>query len=68
MGMASKAASGDSIGLMTDAVRMAGDFGGSRSVKIERGRDGDMQWERRSDRVSEDGWGNGIMGFAKMFG
>jgi uncharacterized membrane protein YgcG len=73
LGMASRAASGDSFGLARDAMRMAGDFGGSASgVKVERGRDGGMQWERREGFSSGgggggDGWGDSIMGVAKMF-
>ncbi|POR38241.1 Uncharacterized protein TPAR_01545, partial [Tolypocladium paradoxum] len=44
LGMASRAASGDGFGLVGDAVRMAGDFGGSGAGA----RDGGMPWERRS--------------------
>jgi hypothetical protein len=65
LGMATKAATGDSIGLVGEAVRMAGDFGAS-NVSIERGRDGGMQWERKKVQ-GEGGWGDGIMGVAKMF-
>lgn len=84
MGMASRAASGDSFGLVSDAVRMAGDFGGNtRGASVSRGRDGGMQWERRSSYGSyggyddygygrsrgggDDGWGNTIAGVAKRF-
>lgn len=75
LGMASRAASGDGFGLVGDAVRMAGDFGGSgAAAHAERGRDGGLQWERRSVYGSgpaggggNDGWGGGIMGVAKMF-
>ncbi|KAK9436349.1 hypothetical protein VB005_11157 [Metarhizium brunneum] len=57
MGMASRAASGDSFGLVSDAVRMAGDFGGNtRGASISRGRDGGMQWERRSSYGSYGGY------------
>jgi hypothetical protein len=63
MGLASRAASGDGIGLVGEAMRMAS---GGGNVSIERGRDGGMQWERRS--VERDsGWGDGLMGVAKMF-
>ncbi|OAA43251.1 hypothetical protein NOR_04618 [Metarhizium rileyi] len=57
MGMASRAASGDSFGLVSDAVRMAGDFGGNtRRTSISRGRDGGMQWEQRSTYGSYGGY------------
>ncbi|KAK3382906.1 hypothetical protein B0T24DRAFT_27397 [Lasiosphaeria ovina] len=82
LGVATKAATGDSIGLVGEAVRMAsGGLGGGGSggggfnhahASIERGRDGGMQWERRS--VERDGygrgaggWGDGFKGIAKMF-
>lgn len=82
MGMASRAASGDSFGAVTDAVRMAGLGGvGAGSAHVARGRDGGMQWERRSsygsygDRDSfaygrgrrGDDWSGGIMSMAKKF-
>ncbi|KJZ76721.1 hypothetical protein HIM_04057 [Hirsutella minnesotensis 3608] len=70
LGVASRAAAGDSIGLVTDAVRMAGDFG-SGAPRAPRPRAGDMHWERRSvysqTRRDNDGWGEGIRGVAKMF-
>lgn len=67
LGMASRAAAGDHVGLVGDAVRLAG--GGGR---VERGRDGALQWERRSvygyARDGHDGWGDGIRkGVAKVF-
>lgn len=72
LGMASRAASGDGFGLARDAMRMAGEFGGSASgVRVERGRDSDgMSWEKRdafSSSGGGDGWGDSIMGVAKMF-
>lgn len=70
LGVASRAASGDSVGLVTDAVRMATDFGargGSGSFHVDRGRDGNMQWERKSSSSRDNGWGGNIMGMAKMF-
>lgn len=71
LGLATRAASGDGIGLVGEAVRMAGQLGGQGgSVSIERGRDGGMQWEKRSMERgggSGGGWGDGIMGVAKMF-
>ncbi|KAK3941077.1 hypothetical protein QBC46DRAFT_458544 [Diplogelasinospora grovesii] len=79
LGLAGKAATGDSIGLVGEAVRMAsGGLGNSRGgyaatrTMLERGREGGMQWERRS--VEKDaygrgagGWGDGLKGIAKIF-
>ncbi|WQF84573.1 hypothetical protein CDEST_09587 [Colletotrichum destructivum] len=83
IGIGAKAASGDSLGLVGEAVRMAsGGFGGAAaaatragSVHVERGYDGDFAWERRS--VEREGgfgggggggWTDGLMkGVAKMF-
>lgn len=74
LGIAAKTASGDSFGLMGEAVRMAGGMGGSsgKSVNIDRGYDGDMRWERtttyQDDGWGGDGWGGGLVsGFSKMF-
>ncbi|KAI1341445.1 hypothetical protein F5Y15DRAFT_356681 [Xylariaceae sp. FL0016] len=61
LGLAAKTASGDSIGLMGEAVRMASGFGGNSNVHVERGRDGGYQWERRSEY--SDDWGGGGGGF-----
>jgi hypothetical protein len=81
MGVAARASTGDGIGLVGEAVRMAGNLGGSGAVHLERGREGGMQWEKRS--VERDifgghggygggsggGWGNvgNLVGVAKMF-
>ncbi len=70
LGVGAKAMTGDSIGLVGEAVRMAGAAGlgnHSGSVSLERGRSGDLQWEKRKvDR--EDGWfGGGLGSVAKMF-
>lgn len=59
LGVAGKAASGDSIGLVGDAVRMAsGGFGGAgvqeTKVSVDRARRGGYEWERR--RVERDVW------------
>lgn len=60
------AGGGGGLGLVGEAVRMAssgGGFdglGGGRGVKVERGRDGDLQWERKSWE-GEGGWGGGMM-------
>ncbi|KAK0624727.1 hypothetical protein B0T17DRAFT_616912 [Bombardia bombarda] len=82
LGMAAKAGSGDSIGLVGEAVRMAsGGLGGGVSksgfnhshASIERGRDGGIQWERRSVEKDNFGgggggmWGDGLKGIYKMF-
>ncbi|KAJ6446262.1 putative protein Pop3 [Purpureocillium lavendulum] len=69
LGVASRAASGDGFGVVSEAVRMAGDFG-SGGARVERGRDGGLQWERRSTYGpghGNDGWGDSIKGVAKMF-
>jgi len=56
LGLATKAATGDSIGLVGEAVRMASGAGlgsglggglAKASVSVERGRDGSMSWEKR---------------------
>lgn len=83
LGMAAKATTGDSVGLVGEAVRMASDGLGGNSrgggsvfnhttAHVERGRDGNFQWERRT--VEKDGygrgaggWGDGLKGLAKMF-
>jgi hypothetical protein len=73
LGMAAKAGTGDGIGLVGDAMRMAsGGFGGGGSsrVSVERGRDGDFRWEKKHVERDSDGggWGGGLMtGVAKMF-
>jgi hypothetical protein len=80
LGMAGKAATGDSIGLVGEAVRMAsGGFGGAgvqeTKVSIDRGRRGGYEWERRhveKDMWPESGesdWGiSGLVsGVGKMF-
>jgi hypothetical protein len=60
LGIAAKTASGDSIGLVGEAVRMASGMSGNSSVSVERGRGGGMQWERRS--YEGEGWGSGLGG------
>ena len=61
VGIGAKAMTGDGIGLVGEAVRMAGGLGaGGGSVSVERGRDGDFQWERKS--VDRDGGGGGAWG------
>lgn len=53
MGVAAKAGSGDSLGLMGEAVRMAGGLGHNESLSVERARDGGYQWERRTEYHGE---------------
>lgn len=85
LGIAAKAGAGDSFGLVGEAVRLATDGlsggHGHSHTSVERGRDGGMQWVRKSverDEYSdwgwEDGhdgggaWGGGLMkSVAKMF-
>lgn len=64
MGMASRAASGDSFGVAAEAVRMASDFGGSGGAKVERGREGGYEWEKKTSYGGSPGWGDmaGIAG------
>ncbi|CAJ2501328.1 Uu.00g041810.m01.CDS01 [Anthostomella pinea] len=61
LGIAAKTASGDSIGLMGEAVRMAsGGFGGGGGGRA------DVHYERRRTEYGGggggDGWGSGLMG------
>ncbi|KAK1979743.1 hypothetical protein LZ30DRAFT_596223 [Colletotrichum cereale] len=64
IGIGARAASGDSLGLVGEAVRMAsggGGFGGGGGARthVERGYDGDYAWERRSVERDGGGWGGG---------
>ncbi|KAK2020630.1 hypothetical protein LX32DRAFT_606183 [Colletotrichum zoysiae] len=73
IGIGARAASGDSLGLVGEAVRMAsgaaaagagagaGSSSGSSSsrTRVERGYDGDYAWERRSVERDGGGWGGG---------
>ncbi|KAI1333023.1 hypothetical protein F5Y16DRAFT_354599 [Xylariaceae sp. FL0255] len=69
MGIAAKTASGDSIGLVGEAVRMASGLGGNGSVSIERGYDHGLQYERRArTEYGHGGGGGGFMsGLGKIF-
>ncbi|EFQ31324.1 hypothetical protein CGRA01v4_10632 [Colletotrichum graminicola] len=68
IGIGARAASGDSLGLVGEAVRMASGAGGSSRAHVERGYDGDYAWERRSVERDSGGWTDGLMsGVAKMF-
>ncbi|KAI8632509.1 hypothetical protein F5Y19DRAFT_366300 [Xylariaceae sp. FL1651] len=60
LGIAAKTASGDSIGLVGEAVRMASGLGGNGSVSIERGHDGGgYQYERRRTEYGDYSGGRG---------
>lgn len=64
IGVASRAASGDSFGLVSDAFRMAGDLGSNtRASSVARGHDGGMQWEARSSYGSYGGGHDGHDGY-----
>lgn len=76
IGLAGRAASGDGIGAVGEAVKMASGGGGGMgnvaraSVSVERGRDfGGGSWERRSverDIVGSVGAGGGGMGWGTL--
>ncbi|TPX16988.1 uncharacterized protein E0L32_003550 [Thyridium curvatum] len=78
LGVGARAMSGDGIGLVGEAVRMASGMGGgmggggNSSVHLERGRDGGMQWERKMFERDYDGYGGssrgGGGGWGDMFG
>lgn len=63
VGVGARAMSGDSVGLVGEAVRMAAVAGTGTSgakamaTSLERGRHGNMQWEQRS--VERDYFGGG---------
>lgn len=75
LGAATRAAAGDSSGLVGEAMRMAGGMAGGAggAAEVKRGRDGDLRWERSSETTSSwgggggDGWGNGVSSMIKMF-
>ncbi|RFU72725.1 hypothetical protein TARUN_9528 [Trichoderma arundinaceum] len=81
LGMARSAATGDPFSAVGDAVRMAGEYGHgnattghsiARGARVERGRNGDLRWERQAnyyeDRDQEGGLVEGIRkGVSKMF-
>ncbi|KAI1498739.1 hypothetical protein F5X99DRAFT_392521 [Biscogniauxia marginata] len=59
LGIAAKTASGDSLGLVGEAMRMVGS--GSGGIRVERGRDDGFQWERRTEyKEGGDGFWNGV--------
>ncbi|KAI2776826.1 hypothetical protein F4815DRAFT_483486 [Daldinia loculata] len=66
LGVAARAGSGDSVGLMSEAVRMAGGLGNNESLSVHRVRDGDYQWERRREYHSES-HGRGFFGSIRDF-
>ncbi|KAI0147671.1 hypothetical protein GGR57DRAFT_249927 [Xylariaceae sp. FL1272] len=72
MGIAAKTASGDGIGLVGEAVRMASGLGGNGSASIERGYDNGYSYERRQttefDYGGHSGGGGGFFnGLGKIF-
>ncbi|KAI1266028.1 hypothetical protein F5Y18DRAFT_384341 [Xylariaceae sp. FL1019] len=72
MGIAAKTASGDGIGLVGEAVRMASGLGGNGSASIERGYDNGYSYERRQtteyDYGGRSGGGGGFFsGLGKIF-
>ncbi|XXG94915.1 hypothetical protein Hte_001174 [Hypoxylon texense] len=68
LGVAAKAGSGDSVGLMGEAVRMAGGLGRGESLSVERARDGNYDvWERRREYHSESGGGGGFFSGIRDF-
>lgn len=88
LGVAKRAATGDPFSAVGDAVRMAGEYGNgngsgnaianaagqsyARGSRVERGRSGDLQWERKAsyydDRDQEGGLVDGIRkGVSKFF-
>ncbi|KAL1914067.1 hypothetical protein Sste5344_000336 [Sporothrix stenoceras] len=87
VGVGARAMSGDSVGLVGEAMRMAAVAGTGTSgakamaTSLERGRNGNMQWERRSVERdyfggggghssrsdSGSGWGGSLAGITKMF-
>ncbi|KAF5005553.1 hypothetical protein FDECE_8014 [Fusarium decemcellulare] len=60
LGVASKAATGDSSGLVGEAVRMASGFGGNSSVRVERD-------TRSYSGGGGDSWGGGLADMAKKW-
>lgn len=82
LGVAKRAATGDPFTAVNDAVRMAGEYGNGssnavqsyvRGSRVERGRSGDMRWERKAnyyDGIDREGGGlvEGIRnGVSKFF-
>lgn len=79
LGVASRAASGDSLGLVGEAVRMASDLGGNggnggnASVKVQRQRTYDYDYgyggyDSSSHRQREEkSWGGNLVDMAKRY-
>ncbi|KAI1088819.1 hypothetical protein F5B19DRAFT_404992 [Rostrohypoxylon terebratum] len=63
LGVAARAGSGDSVGLVGEAVRMAGGIGRSDSLSVGRDHHGDYQWERRREYYDEGRRGGSGGGF-----
>lgn len=68
MGISARAMSGGTAGLVGEAVRMASGSEGGQ-LRVERTRDGGMQWERKRWEGSDigGGWGGGMMRMARDF-
>ncbi|KAI1383525.1 uncharacterized protein F4822DRAFT_420903 [Hypoxylon trugodes] len=70
LGVAARAGSGDSTGLMSEAVRMAGGLGRHESISIERaphGHHNDYQWERRREYHGESSGSGGFFSGIRDF-
>ena len=71
VGVAGKAVTGDTGGLVGEAMRMAGGLGGNASASVhvkERGRDGGFEWEKTYAKgKTGDMMGDTVAGIAKMF-
>lgn len=67
LGVAARAGSGDSVGLMGEAVRMAGGIGRNESISVQRARDGGYEWERRREYHSESRGGGGFLNGIRDF-
>ncbi|KAI1408741.1 hypothetical protein F5Y13DRAFT_171670 [Hypoxylon sp. FL1857] len=67
LGVAARAGSGDSIGLMGEAVRMAGGLGHIETLSVQRARDGGYEWERRREYHGESRGGGFFSGIRDFF-
>lgn len=68
LGMGARAMGGDTMGLVGEAVRMARGGGGDAHVRVERGRDGGLQWERKSWEGLDEGGFGGFGGLSGGWG
>ena len=71
--MAGKAATGDSVGLVGEAVKAAGSLGGGNAsahaqVRVNGGRDGSYSYDSYESRGGRGGgWTDGVMSTVKQF-